>query len=106
MFNLITGRAGYGKSYYIKEQIGKLLDNNNEDIVLIIPEQSSFTQEKVLLRQFGPKKASQVEIFSFTRLAHKLCEQYGGTLKDTVDTFGKIMIMSRALHTVSHQLKL
>lgn len=106
MFNLITGRAGYGKSYYIKEQIGKLLDNNNEDIVLIIPEQSSFTQEKALLRQFGPKKASQVEIFSFTRLAHKLCEQYGGTLKDTVDTFGKIMIMSRALHTVSHQLKL
>ena len=43
--NIITGKAGTGKSTYIFKKIKKLI-NNKEKIYVITPEQFSFTAEK------------------------------------------------------------
>ncbi|MGN0174264.1 MAG: PD-(D/E)XK nuclease family protein [Acutalibacteraceae bacterium] len=105
MLNLIISRTGYGKTTYIKEKIKELVENDNE-IILIIPEQISFESEREVLRAVGAKKLKNASVMSFTRLCSKFFAKYGGREKPYIDNVGKTAVMEQVLKKLSSSLEL
>ena len=77
MLHLIKGRAGSGKTAYMRNLISKQIDNADSKPLLIIPEQFSFESERSMLKLLGAKGLKSIDVYSFSRLA-------AWALKDTV----------------------
>ena len=69
MLHLILGRAGFGKTARIRQEIVSLAKDGKQQLMLLVPEQFSFESERALLTQLGAKLAQRVQVVSFTRLA-------------------------------------
>lgn len=104
MVKLITGRSGSGKT----EQIHELLKNNDgyTKTILIVPEQSSYLNEKKLLSALGAKRAAGTEVLSFKRLCSNILDKYGAEDSMRIDDSGRAVLMSRAITSVSDRTEL
>lgn len=104
MLRFVLGRAGSGKTHYIRDTLADLVRNGAENVILIIPEQFSFESEKAMLELLGESMSRKVEILSFSRLADSVFREYGGVSGKTVGDAGKAVLMSLALESVSDKL--
>lgn len=104
MVTFFIGRSGSGKT----ELIHRLFRNGRtyKKTILIVPEQSSFTNEKKLLHELGAKGAKEIEVLSFKRLCGIVFEMYSGITDRRVTDGGKAVLMSRAIDAVSDQTQL
>lgn len=104
MVTFFIGRSGSGKT----ELIHRLFRNGKvyPKTILIVPEQSSFTNEKKLLADLGAKGAREIEVLSFRRLCSSLFELYGGITDRRVSDGGKAVLMSRAIDAASDRTQL
>lgn len=103
MLQLVCGRSGSGKTEFIRKKIFNAA-NSHKDIILIVPEQSSFQNERKILENLGAKKASKISVLSFSRLCDVILEKYGGITKKRIDDGTKTVIMSLALEEISDKL--
>lgn len=104
MFQIIAGRSGSGKTEMIHRLISK--QAGQKDIVLLVPEQSTFQNEKRILDDLGAKKASKVSVLSFKRLYDTVTEEYGISENKRIDDGVKIVLMSLAAEQMSDKLML
>ena len=95
MIKFILGRSGSGKT----EIIHKYIENTGPDkrIVLIVPEQSSFQNEKRILEGMGAKRARNIEVLSFRRLCDNIFDEYKGITEERIDDGIKAVLMSMAI---------
>ena len=70
-FNLITGKAGTGKSTFIFKKIKEII-NEEKNIFIITPEQFSFTAEKRLLEEISSGAVINCEVLTFSRMAYRV----------------------------------
>ncbi|MDR3594890.1 helicase-exonuclease AddAB subunit AddB [Clostridium sp.] len=96
----IYGRAGTGKSKFcidkIKENIN---ENKNENkLILLVPEQYTFTTENKVLRSIGERAFFRTEVLSFKKMAHEIFEEYGGRVKQIIKESGRNMLIHRVLN--------
>lgn len=106
MLHFITGRAGSGKTSYVRNKLTQLAGSGKDRMILIVPEQFSFESERFILSMLGAKDALKIEILSFSRLAECVFSQIGGEHKNPIDDGGKIILMSLALEDVKDELVL
>ena len=104
MIQFFCGRNGSGKTYRIYEQIKA--EKDLKKVVLIVPDQSSFQNEKRILNEFGASKAAEINVFGFERLYDHLSEKYGENTKKSIDDGAKGVLMSLAAEEVSDKLNL
>ncbi len=102
MLRIIAGRSGSGKSEIIHREVCSRA--GSEDIVLIVPEQSTFQCEKRMLDDLGAKKAAAVSVKSFKRLYDTACELYGSDAGVHIDESVRTVLMSVAAESVSDRL--
>ena len=102
MLRIIAGRSGSGKSEIIHREICSRA--GSEDIVLIVPEQSTFQCEKRMLDDLGAKRAAAVSVKSFKRLYDTVCELYGGADGKHIDEGVRTVLVSVAAESVSDRL--
>lgn len=69
MLHFVKGRAGSGKTSYMRNLIADRLSSSQSKPLLIVPEQFSFETERAMLRFLGAGKMKEVDIFSFSRLS-------------------------------------
>lgn len=107
MLNLIYGRAGSGKTKYINDKICSSVKENNKEIILIVPEQTSFSSERKMLELLGPVDCNRVEVvMSFTHVAQSVFKLHGSNNLPTLDKSGKSVLMSMALEVLSDKLEI
>lgn len=104
--NLILGRSGSGKSFYVREKIKKLCFDESERIMLIIPEQDSFETEKMMLKFLGAKNSNRIVITSFKRLVDFVFRQVGGFAGNRLNDSGRNIFMHLAIEEVREQIEL
>lgn len=104
MLNLILGPAYSGKSEYLVNLLGELAAQDHDKLILIVPDQSSFSTERMVLSRLGAKKAAKIKIMRFNRLAEEIFNRYGGEKGVHIGDSGKLMLMSSALHSVKSEL--
>lgn len=68
MINFIFGRCGYGKSKYLKSVILNKINMGEQNIIMVVPEQSSFSSEREIIDILGNEKCNNVNVLSFSRL--------------------------------------
>ena len=65
MLQLVLGRSGFGKTEFVFDNIKKLTENGEKNILLITPEQFSFVAERRLLCDLRESGISNVDFRAF-----------------------------------------
>ena len=105
MLHLLLGRAGSGKSHWIRDFLAGRAREGKRDMVLLVPEQFSFESERALLRRLHTSPAGQIEVLSFSRLATRVFQQAGGFAGRQLDDAGRIILMGMATDEVRDRLQ-
>ncbi len=106
MLQLIFGRCGSGKTHFVREWLKKLSEQGKEHLMLLVPEQSSFENERAMLRLLGEKNARRVEVTSFRRLVDAAQRRCGGFAGRRLDDGGRSIFMSLAIEQVRDRLEI
>ena len=104
MLQLILGRAGSGKTGWLRDTIAAKAHSGEESLILLVPEQVSFENERALLGLLGPALARRVEVLSFTRLTDRIQREAGGGAGRRLQDSGRCMLMTAALEQVKDEL--
>ena len=109
MLRLILGRAGTGKTSRIMEEIrahAPADKDPGQHCVLIVPEQYSHEAERELCRVVGDRLSLYAEVLSFTRLAHTVALEAGGSARRYLDKGGRVLCMALALEAAAPALRI
>ena len=106
MLQLILGRSGSGKTEYVFSQIKKLVENGEQNILLLTPEQYSFISERRLLKDLGESRVNSVENGSFSRLSNEISRRYGSAPLPILTKGAKAVVFKKACENVKDELKL
>ncbi len=106
MLNIVYGKVGSGKTKYVNEVLKSLALEGCEDLLLVVPEQFSFSAERSMLEILGPVDANRVEVvMSFSHIAETVRREYGSRRAREIGKREKILLMSMALDSVKDKLK-
>ena len=101
---IIYGRAGTGKSEYCYKEIAKKIKEKNK-ILIITPEQFSFTAEKKLMESIDTKAVLNAEVVTFSRMAYRVINEIGGSTVTNLSKCGKAMLIYSILNQNKQNLK-
>lgn len=105
MLHLITGRAGSGKTEYVRNLLEQKALTGDTRLLLLVPEQFSFASERALLERLGEQKGQSVEVLSFTRLCNYVFRELGGLSGNIAEEAAGIILMLRAMDSVKEHLR-
>lgn len=104
--NVITGRAGSGKSRFCIENISRICTEDPENrVFLIVPEQFAIQAERRMLEAIPTGGVLNNEVLSFKRLTHRVLNRYGGVNKKVLDLSGRSMVLAHAFRLCQKHLK-
>ena len=106
MLQLIYGTKGSGKSEYILKIAEKVWNETDKKVFVIVPEQYSYETERALVERLGIISPRTVEVLSFKRLFHYVCNNIGGALLPRLSEAGKTILISRAAKNCGNKLKM
>ncbi|MBQ7956619.1 MAG: PD-(D/E)XK nuclease family protein [Clostridia bacterium] len=106
MLNIVYGKAGSGKTKYVHEILASLAGEGCEDLLLVVPEQFSFSAERAMLELLGPVDCNKVEVvMSFSHIADTVRKEYGSEKLNEIGSLQKVLLMSMAIKQVSDKLE-
>lgn len=100
----IVGRSGSGKTMKIYGEIGQALRSGEKGLILMVPEQFTLQAERDLIQYLDLPGILDVEVLSFSRLAHKVFNEAGGLTRTHINEQGRHMILRRILDEIQDQL--
>ena len=100
---IVFGRAGTGKSEYCYNEISNKIKEKNK-ILLITPEQFSFTAEKKLMDSIKTDAVINAEVVTFSRMAYRVINEIGGRTETNLSKCGKIMLIYSILSNYKNDL--
>ena len=100
VLNVITGRAGTGKTYGILRELAEksAAEPLGFPLLLLVPEQATFNAEWSLLNDFNIRGSLRVQICGFKKLFEILAKEQRITLKPWLDNLGKSMILRKIVN--------
>lgn len=104
MLKFIFGRAASGKTESVFCRIKDEVENGEKNLVLIVPEQSSFDCERKLLHILGDGRYTDVPVLSFTRLCDEVGRLSGGLSARRLNECERTIFMSRAVAAAGDKL--
>ncbi len=104
VLRFINGPARSGKTTKLLSLANDFV-NNGQECVFIVPEQSTFETEKSVLGIMGDRLAQKCEVLSFSRLYDNITHKIGGISSKVLKDSDKIIFMSKALKSVSAELR-
>ncbi len=102
---IIYGRAGTGKSEYCYREIAEKIEADNQ-ILIITPEQFSFTAEKKLMEAIDANAVFNAEVVTLSRMAYRVINEIGGRTETNLSKCGKAMLIYSILNNNKKELKL
>lgn len=106
MLRFILGKSGTGKTALIYDKIAELVDDGNDKILMLVPDQSSFETEKAFLNILGAKNSKNVFVAGFSKLCRYVFEKTGNIPKNVLDNGTRGVIMNLALEQLTEKLSL
>lgn len=94
----VLGRAGKGKSTHIFSEIKDQLEKDNQQkILLLVPEQYTLQAERDLLRNIDQPGMIQVEVLSITSLSNRVLNEAGGMTRTLLNEQGRNMVLRKLI---------
>jgi len=102
MLKILYARAGQNSRRALLERMGK---SEAKQCVFVVPDQYSHESDRALCRVLGKEASRRCEVLSFTWLARRLCDIYGGGAAPMLDSGGRMLLLYAALRQVGDALK-
>ena len=93
MVQFILGKHSSGKTHTIINKIRDFCENG-ENSVLLVPEQFTFENERLVLRELGDSSSQNVTVLSFTRLCDEVGRNIGGIAGTVLGEADKVIFRS------------
>jgi len=95
--HMILGAAGTGKSEYIFDSITKEADSRKDKrFFVIVPDQFTMQTQVDMVTKSGARNGiMNIDVLSFSRLAHRIYEETGTEGKLVLDDTGKSLILRK-----------
>lgn len=106
MLRLIFGRAGSGKTEYVRQKLSEKLLAGEGDLLLLVPEQFSFETEREMLKRVGASRMRNLEILTFSRLAENVLAQTGRDNKPKITDGMRAVMMRIALDSLEDKTEI
>ncbi|MGB2993693.1 MAG: helicase-exonuclease AddAB subunit AddB, partial [Paenisporosarcina sp.] len=105
---LITGRAGVGKSQYMRREVAETSESNplGSPIFFVVPDQMSFSTESALSTTQKLKGIIRTQVTTFKRLAWRVLQETGGISRQEISGFGYRMLIRRLLEEHKEEFSL
>ena len=91
MLRFVFGRSGCGKSSFVFNEIKKLVESGENNIILLTPEQYSLVAERRLLMDLGEDMVNCVDNSSFSRISNDVKKKYGCDTLPALSKGGKVI---------------
>ena len=101
---IIYGKAGSGKSETCFSEISKLLDTQ-ENILIVTPEQFSFTAEKKLMQVAKNNAVINAEVITLSRMAYRVMQEVGNIDVSNLSMPAKAMLVYSIIEKNKNKLK-
>lgn len=102
---IIVGGSGSGKSTYVCEQILKAgKDHPKKNYFVIVPDQFTMQTQMDFVNRSESGGIMNIDILSFSRLAHRIFEETGGNRKPVLDDTGKSLILRKIAGSIKDQV--
>lgn len=105
LLQFVLGRAGSGKTEYLRRLLADLGPSAPGGAVLLVPEQFTFETEKAMLRLAGPVAGNAIPVYSFTRLAEAVFRREGGAVGRRLSDGGRRILMACAIEACQDRLE-
>ena len=104
----LLGRSGSGKTLKIWESVSSAMEQDplGAPIILLVPEQGSFSAERGLLTTGHSKGSIRAQTLSFSRLAYRVKQETGGNPNIPISDEGKKMLIYKIISRRKEELKL
>jgi len=95
----VVGEAGTGKTSYCWQEIKKELSANafGEPLIFLVPEQSTFIYEQMLINDSDLKGSLRLQILSFKRFAFQYVSDHQLSPYPYIGENGKLMVLNHIL---------
>ncbi len=102
---IITGTSGSGKSKYVCERVLHESDKNpKKNYFVIVPDQFTMQTQMDFVTASDKGGIMNIDILSFSRLAHRIFEETGGNRKPVLDDTGKSLILRKIAGSIREQV--
>ena len=99
------GGSGAGKSTKLyKELIQRSMINERQNFLVIVPDQFTMQTQKDLVRLHERGGILNIDVLSFSRLAHRIFEEVGGDELPVLDDTGKSLVLRKVAADLKDQL--
>ncbi len=105
MLQFVLGRAGSGKTEYLRRLLADRSLSGLDSTVMVVPEQYTFETEKAMLRLAGPVRGNAIPVYSFTRLAEAVFRKEGGAVGRRLSDGGRRILMASAIEACQDRLE-
>ena len=105
MLQFVLGRAGRGKTEYMRRLLADRALAGQGGTVMLVPEQYTFETEKAMLRLAGPVRGNAIPVYSFTRLAEAVFRREGGAVGRRLSDGGRRILMASAIEACQDRLE-
>ncbi len=102
MLKLILGGCGTGKSTRMTQRIKDAITAGKE-VMVIVPEQFSFEEEKKLYGALGAEQFNRIRTFSFTTLSRHILSLYGEHQRSYAGEQEKLLYLYDAVQKLSRE---
>ena len=102
---IITGTSGSGKSKYVCDRVLYESDKNpKKNYFVIVPDQFTMQTQMDFVTASDKGGIMNIDILSFSRLAHRIFEETGGMRKPVLDDTGKSLILRKIAGSIKEQV--
>ncbi len=102
---IITGGSGSGKSKYMCDRILRESNENpKKNYFVIVPDQFTMQTQMDFVTASEKGGIMNIDILSFSRLAHRIFEETGGNRKPVLDDTGKSLILRKIAGNIREQV--
>ena len=105
MLHLLIGRDWTANRDEIFRRIADDVHHKKSGRILLVPELISHESERCLCKAAGDTASRYAEVLSFSRMARRVCDSYGGSIQECLDNGGRIVAMAAAARQLSSKLK-
>lgn len=106
MLQFILGSSKTGKTTLVHNMIKELTKDNQNPVMLLVPEQFTYETEKGLFKFLGASSFMNVKVTSFSRLASEIFKLYGGCASEYASDSAKSILMDIAVNEMSDNLNI
>ena len=102
---IITGGSGCGKSKYVCDWIlAESEQNPKKNYFVIVPDQFTMQTQMDFVTASAKGGIMNIDILSFSRLAHRIFEETGGNRRPVLDDTGKSLILRKIAGSIKEQV--